>query len=200
MGLIRRAMHAFDEKRRDVSCDGRLRRAVLFGLICSIALSAAGCATISPRNVLPQARSQPDRPSRDFTISVSGAMHRAKREIEATVMADAARTATRSSRDLNFLAISGGAEDVAPSALACWSAGAMQAARARRSIWSTGRQLRRAHCALRIPRARTRRSITRDLHEIRPKGHLRLQRTRADRRLCVGGRCPAGAADREIRR
>ena len=106
---IRRAIHAFDQKRRDVSSDGRLRRAVLFGLICSIALSAGGCATISPRNVLPQASAS--------QIDLQG-FHNIRfwgdapvREIEATVMADVARTETRSSRVLNFLAISGGAED-----------------------------------------------------------------------------------------
>ena len=106
---IRRAIHAFDQKLRDVRSDGRLRRAALFGLICSIALSAAGCATISPRNVLPQASAS--------QIDLEG-FHNIRfwgdaplRDIEATVMADAPRTEARLSRVLNFLAISGGAED-----------------------------------------------------------------------------------------
>jgi predicted acylesterase/phospholipase RssA len=106
---IRRAIHAFEQKRRDVSSDGRLRRAVLFGLICSIALSAGGCATISPRNVLPQASASQIDLQGFHNIRFWG--DAPAREIEATVMADAARTETRSSRVLNFLAISGGAED-----------------------------------------------------------------------------------------
>ena len=109
MGLIRRAIHAFDQRLRDIRADGSLRRAAGIGLICSIALSAAGCATISPRNVLPQAEASQIDLEGFHNIRFWG--DAPARDIEATVMADAPRTEVRSSRALNFLAISGGAED-----------------------------------------------------------------------------------------
>ena len=109
MGLIRRAIHAFDQKLRDIRSDVPLRRAAAFGLICSIALSAAGCATISPRNVLPQAEASQIDLEGFHNIRFWG--DAPARDIEATVMADAPRPESRSSRALNFLAISGGAED-----------------------------------------------------------------------------------------
>ena len=109
MGLIQRAIHAFDQKLRDIRSDVPLRRAAAFGLTCSIALSAAGCATISPRNVLPQAEASQIDLEGFHNIRFWG--DAPARDIEATVMADAPRTESRSSRALNFLAISGGAED-----------------------------------------------------------------------------------------
>lgn len=109
MGLIQRAIHAFDQKLRDIRSDVPLRRAAAFGLICSIALSAAGCATISPRNVLPQAEASQIDLEGFHNIRFWG--DAPARDIEATVMADAPRPEGRSSRALNFLAISGGAED-----------------------------------------------------------------------------------------
>lgn len=109
MGLIQRAIHAFDQKLRDIRSDVPLRRAAAFGLTCSIALSAAGCATISPRNVLPQAEASQIDLEGFHNIRFWG--DAPARDIEATVMADAPRPESRSSRALNFLAISGGAED-----------------------------------------------------------------------------------------
>ncbi len=109
MGLIRRAIHAFDQKLRDIRCDVPLRRATGLGLIFSIALSAAGCATISPRNVLPQANASQIDLEGFHNIRFWG--DASVRDIEATVMADAPRTQARSPWVSNFLAISGGAED-----------------------------------------------------------------------------------------
>ncbi|MGA9089263.1 MAG: patatin-like phospholipase family protein, partial [Bradyrhizobium sp.] len=109
MRLIRWAIHEFDQRLRDIRSDVPLRRAAAFGLICSIALSAAGCATISPRNVLPQAEASQIDLEGFHNIRFWG--DAPARDIEATVMADAPRPESRSSRALNFLAISGGAED-----------------------------------------------------------------------------------------
>lgn len=103
MTPVRRVFDAFDHKLRDVRYEAVPRRLALLGLICSVVLLTAGCATISPRNVPPQANAG--------QIDLEG-FHNIRfwgdgpaPAFEMIAMADSP------SRVLNFLAVSGGAED-----------------------------------------------------------------------------------------
>jgi len=107
--LIRRAVNALDQKLRGVRRDALLSRAVLFGLIGSMALLTGGCATISPRNVLPQAKASQIDLEGFHNIRFWG--DASAPTIETIVVADIPKTQTRSSPVSNLLAISGGAED-----------------------------------------------------------------------------------------
>jgi predicted acylesterase/phospholipase RssA len=106
---LRRAIHAFDQKRRGVRYEALLRRVALLGLISSIVLLTGGCATISPRNVLPQANASQIDLEGFHNIRFWG--DASAPAIEAVVMADAPKTQTQLSKVSNLLAISGGAED-----------------------------------------------------------------------------------------
>jgi predicted acylesterase/phospholipase RssA len=114
MRHIRRAIHAFDRKRRDVRF--ALPRTVLFGLIGVATIVVGGCATIAPRNVLPQANAGQIELQGFHNIRFWG--DAPVRDIQAIMMADAPKTETRGSAGTekhkpfaNLLAISGGAED-----------------------------------------------------------------------------------------
>ncbi len=103
MTPVRRAFVAFDQKLREVRYQALPRRVAFHGLICSIVLLTGGCATISPRDVPPQANAG--------QIDLAG-FHNIRfwgdgpaPAFETIVMADSP------SLVLNFLAISGGAED-----------------------------------------------------------------------------------------
>jgi predicted acylesterase/phospholipase RssA len=109
MRPVRRAIDAFDQKLRDVRYRTAPRRVVLLGLICSIVLLTGGCATISPRNVLPQANAGQIDLEGFHNIRFWG--DASAPAIETIVMADAPKTHMRSSPVSNLLAISGGAED-----------------------------------------------------------------------------------------
>jgi predicted acylesterase/phospholipase RssA len=104
-----RAIFAFEQRRRDVRLKAVLWRMVLFGLIGLTSILMAGCATIAPRNVLPQANAEQIDLEGFHNIRFWG--DAPARDIEATVMADMPKTAARSSPVSNLLAISGGAED-----------------------------------------------------------------------------------------
>lgn len=93
-----------------------LEPAVRLILIGSSILLTAGCATISPRNVLPQASASQIEIEGFHNIRFWG--DASATEIQAVMMADAPQTDTRRSLGperhstvSNFLAISGGAED-----------------------------------------------------------------------------------------
>jgi predicted acylesterase/phospholipase RssA len=91
-----------------------LTRTFRFGLVGSIALLTAGCATLSPRNVLPQAEAAQVEPEGFHNIRFWG--DASARDIQAIMTADAPKTGARLSsgverRVANLLAISGGAED-----------------------------------------------------------------------------------------
>ncbi len=103
MRQVRRAFAAFDQKPRDVRYEAAPRRLALLGLICSIVLLTGGCATISPRNVPPQANAGQIDLEGFHNIRFWG--DAPAPAFETIVMADAP------SPVLNFLAISGGAED-----------------------------------------------------------------------------------------
>lgn len=103
MTPVRRAFDAFDKKVRDVCHEALPRRPVLLGLICSIVLLTGGCATISPRNVPPQANAGQMDVEGFHNIRFWG--DGPAPAFEMVAMADSP------SRVLNFLAISGGAED-----------------------------------------------------------------------------------------
>jgi predicted patatin/cPLA2 family phospholipase len=115
MRPIRRAIHAVNWKRRDVRCVS-LPRTVLFGLSCLATIAVGGCATIAPRNVLPQASAGQLELQGFHNIRFWG--DAPVRDIQAIMMADAPKTETRGSAVTerhqpfaNLLAISGGAED-----------------------------------------------------------------------------------------
>lgn len=93
---------AFDQRLRDVLY-AVPRRVALLGLICAIILLTGGCATISPRNVLPQANASQIDLEGFHNIRFWG--DAPAPAFETIVMADAP------SPVMNFLAISGGAED-----------------------------------------------------------------------------------------
>jgi predicted acylesterase/phospholipase RssA len=103
MTPVRRAIDAFDQMLRDVRYEAALRRVAVLGLICAIVLLTGGCATISPRNVLPQANASQIDLEGFHNIRFWGDAR--VPAFETIVMADAP------SPVLNFLAISGGAED-----------------------------------------------------------------------------------------
>jgi predicted patatin/cPLA2 family phospholipase len=115
MRLVRRAAHAFDQKRRDC-IEVLLPRTVLFGLMSFATIFVGGCATLAPRNVLPQADAGQIELEGFHNIRFWG--DASAQDIQAIMMADAPKTETRSSLGVerhqplsNLLAISGGAED-----------------------------------------------------------------------------------------
>ena len=95
---------------------GLLRPALRLGLIGASIFVVAGCATISPRNVLPQADSSHIELAGFHNIRFWG--DASARDIQAIMMADGPKTETRLAFGPekhqpvgNLLAISGGAED-----------------------------------------------------------------------------------------
>ena len=103
MTLVRWAFEAFDQMPRDVRQRAAPWHVALLGLIFSIVLLTGGCATISPRNVLPQASAS--------QIDLEG-FHNIRFWGDAPAPAfETIVTADAPSPVLNFLAISGGAED-----------------------------------------------------------------------------------------
>ena len=109
MKSVRRAIDAFDQKLRDVRYGAAPRRGAILGLICSIVLLTGGCATISPRNVLPQANANQIDLEGFHNIRFWG--DASAPAIETIAMADSPKTRTQLSPVSNLLAISGGAED-----------------------------------------------------------------------------------------
>jgi Patatin-like phospholipase len=106
---VRWSIHAFEQKRCEVRPGVQLRRMLVVGLIGLASILTTGCATISPRNVLPQANAGEIDLEGFHNIRFWG--DASARDIEATVMADMSKTETRVSSVSNLLAISGGAED-----------------------------------------------------------------------------------------
>jgi len=106
---LRRAIDTLDQKLRDVRFGAAPRRVALLGLISSIALLTGGCATISPRNVLPQANAGQIDLEGFHNIRFWG--DASAPAIETIAMADSPKTQIQSSPVSNLLAISGGAED-----------------------------------------------------------------------------------------
>ena len=101
---------------RDARLGRLLKRTFRFGLVGSTVFLTAGCATIAPRNVLPQADAAQIELEGFHNIRFWG--DSSAREIQAIVMADASKTEDRLSSGVerhppfsNLLAISGGAED-----------------------------------------------------------------------------------------
>jgi predicted acylesterase/phospholipase RssA len=92
-----------------------VRRAFCAGLIGSMILLTSGCASLAPRNVLPQANAGQIELEGFHNIRFWG--DASAREIQAIMMADTPKTETRPSRierhppASNLLAISGGAEN-----------------------------------------------------------------------------------------
>jgi Patatin-like phospholipase len=93
-----------------------LKRTFRFGLVASIVFLTAGCATLAPRNVLPQAEAAQVELEGFHNIRFWG--DASARDIQAIMMADAPKTEARLSSGVekhppvsNLLAISGGAED-----------------------------------------------------------------------------------------
>ena len=93
-----------------------LKRTFRFGLVGSTVFLTAGCATIAPRNVLPQAEAAQIELEGFHNIRFWG--DAPAREIQAIMMADASKIEGRLSSGVerhppvsNLLAISGGAED-----------------------------------------------------------------------------------------
>lgn len=109
MRSVWRAIDAFDQKLRDVRYGAAPRRMALLGLIFSMVLLTGGCATISPRNVLPQANASQIDLEGFHNIRFWG--DASAPAIETIVMADARKTHMQSLPVSNLLAISGGAED-----------------------------------------------------------------------------------------
>jgi predicted acylesterase/phospholipase RssA len=101
---------------RDARLGRLLKRTFRFGLVGSTVFLTAGCATIAPRNVLPQADAAQIELEGFHNIRFWG--DASAREIQAIMMADASKTEGRLSSGVerhspvsNLLAISGGAED-----------------------------------------------------------------------------------------
>ena len=101
---------------RDARLGRLLKRTFRFGLLGSTLLLTAGCATIAPRNVLPQADAAQIELEGFHNIRFWGDV--SAREIQAVMMADASKTEGRLSSGgerhppvSNLLAISGGAAD-----------------------------------------------------------------------------------------
>ena len=92
-----------------------VKRTIRFGLVGSTFFLTGGCATISPRNVLPEADAAQTELAGFHDIRFWG--DASAREIHAIMMADASKTEGQPSRGekhppvSNLLAISGGAED-----------------------------------------------------------------------------------------
>ena len=102
--------------KQDARLGRLLKRTFRFGLVGSTLLLTAGCATIAPRNVLPQADAAQIELEGFHNIRFWG--DASTREIQAIMMADASKTEGRLSSGVerhppfsNLLAISGGAED-----------------------------------------------------------------------------------------
>jgi predicted acylesterase/phospholipase RssA len=113
---VRQAIRAFEARRGDAWVGDLLPRAVLFGLVGIATFLIGGCATISPRNVLPQADAGRIEPEGFHNIRFWG--DASARDIESIVMADVPKAGLPGSSALerhpplsNLLAISGGAED-----------------------------------------------------------------------------------------
>ncbi len=103
-------------RRRDTPFDCLLQPAFRFILISSTIFMTAGCATIAPRNVLPQASSGQIELEGFHNIRFWG--DASAKDIQAIMMAEVPKTETRLSLAVerhqpvsNLLAISGGAED-----------------------------------------------------------------------------------------
>jgi predicted patatin/cPLA2 family phospholipase len=101
---------------RDARLGSLLKRTFRAGLVGSIVFLTAGCATLAPRNVLPQADAGLVEPQGFHNIRFWG--DAPAREIQAIMMADEPKTGSRLSSAVerhppvsNLLAISGGAED-----------------------------------------------------------------------------------------
>ncbi len=101
---------------RDARLGRSLKRTFRFGLVGSTVFLTAGCATIAPRNVLPQADAAQIELEGFHNIRFWG--DASAPEIQAIMMADASKTEGRLSSGVerhppvsNLLAISGGAED-----------------------------------------------------------------------------------------
>src|SRR6202048_3924250 len=116
--------------KQDARLGRLLKRTFRFGLVGSTVFLTAGCATIAPRNVLPQAEAAQIELEGFHNIRFWG--DAPAREIQAIMMADASKIEGRLSSGVerhppvsNLLAISGGAEDGAFGAglLGGWSDG-----------------------------------------------------------------------------
>ena len=101
---------------RDARLGRLLKRTFRFGLVGSTVFLTAGCATIAPRNVLPQADAAQIELKGFHNIRFWG--DASAPEIQAIMMADVSKTEGRLSSGVerhppvsNLLAISGGAED-----------------------------------------------------------------------------------------
>src|ERR1700686_3882841 len=106
----------YTSSEQDARLGRLLKRAFRFGLVGSTVFLTTGCATIAPRNVLPQADAAQIELEGFHNIRFWG--DASAREIQAIMMADASRTEGRLSFGgeklppvSNLLAISGGAED-----------------------------------------------------------------------------------------
>jgi predicted acylesterase/phospholipase RssA len=113
---IRRALDPFARKRRVVGFGALLPRIFLFGLVSASVLVTGGCATIAPRNVLPEASASQIELDGFHDIRLWG--DASTRDIRAIMMADESRAGAhlsprleRHQQTANFLAISGGADD-----------------------------------------------------------------------------------------
>ena len=102
--------------KQDARLGRLLKRAFRFCAVGSTVFLAAGCATIAPRNVLPQTNAAQIELEGFHNIRFWG--DASTREIQAIMMADASKTEGRLSSGVerhppfsNLLAISGGAED-----------------------------------------------------------------------------------------
>jgi Patatin-like phospholipase len=108
---IRRAHHPFDRKGRVVGFGALLPRIFLFGLVSTSVFLTAGCATIAPRNVLPEASASQIELDGFHDIRFWG--DASERDIQSIMMAEArfSLPVERRQQVASFLAISGGADD-----------------------------------------------------------------------------------------
>jgi|SRR5665213_1045334 len=113
---IFRAIHLSDGKPPSVNIRATFRRMALTGLIGASLFLTAGCATISPRNVLPEASASQIELEGFHDIRFWG--DASERDIQDVMMAASARSESRlplpserRQQTANFLAISGGAGD-----------------------------------------------------------------------------------------
>jgi len=125
--------------KQDARLGRLLKRAFRFCVVGSTVFLAAGCATIAPRNVLPQADAAQIELEGFHNIRFWG--DASTREIQAIMMADASKTEGRLSSGSKGIRRSQtfspyrAAPKMAPLALDCWSAGVIRA-RGRCSTWS----------------------------------------------------------------
>jgi patatin-like phospholipase len=113
---IRRVLHPLDRKERAVGFGALPRRTFLFGLIGVSVFLTAGCATIAPRNVLPQASASQIELDGFHDIRFWG--DAPEHDIQAIMSADESKAearfmlpVVRRQQAASFLAISGGADD-----------------------------------------------------------------------------------------